>query len=697
MLKSYSMELAGRNLTIETGKMAGLANASVLVKYGDTCVLVNATASKTPREGIDFFPLSVDYEERLYSVGRIPGSFNRREGKPADKAILVGRAIDRPIRPLFPKDLRNDVCIDAIVLSVDPDCSPEVAAQIGTSAALSISDIPFNGPTAAVSVGYVNDEIVINPTLEQREHNRLNLTVAGTKTKVSMIEAGADQIPDDLMLEAIKRGHSEIIKICEFIEGIQKEIGKPKFEYVSADVDHDFFEEIKTNFEAKMREAVCVVDKTQRDDNVTKLNEEVLAYCQEKYGEEFDEKEMKLADVLYKLEKTVVRHMALEEHKRVDGRELDEIRPLAAEVDILPRTHGSALFSRGLTQVLSICTLGTKQDEQELDGLDEETSKRYMHQYNFPPYSVGEARGVRSPGRREIGHGALAERALAPVIPSEAEFPYTIRVVSEVLSSNGSTSQGSICGSTMALMAAGVPIKAPVAGISTGLVTDENDRSRYVMFTDIQGLEDFFGDMDFKVAGTKAGITAIQVDIKIDGLTYDIIEQAFARTHKAREYILDNVMLKAIPEVRPEISKYAPKIITMEIDPEKIKDVIGSGGKTINKIIAETGVKIDIEDDGRVFIASTDSEGARKAVEMIEAITMELEVGKIYDGKVVRIMNFGAFVEVAPGKEGMVHISKLDKQRVNKVEDVVAVGDPIKVKVIEIDDQGRVNMMRIVE
>jgi polyribonucleotide nucleotidyltransferase len=697
MLKSYSMELAGRPLVIETGKMAALANASVLVKYGDTCVLVNATASKAPREGIDFFPLSVDYEERLYSVGKIPGSFNRREGKPADKAILVGRAIDRPIRPLFPKDLRNDVCIDAIVLSVDPDCSPEVAAQIGTSAALSISDIPFNGPTAAVSVGYVNNELVINPTLEQREHNRLNLTVAGTKTKVSMIEAGADQIPDDLMLEAIKKGHQEIIKICEFIEGIQNEIGKPKFEYVSADVDHDFFEEIKSNFEEKMKKAVCVVDKNERDANVTALTEEVKAYCVEKYGEEFDEAEMKLADVLYKLEKTVVRYMALEEHKRVDGRELDEIRPLSAEVDILPRTHGSAMFSRGLTQVLSICTLGTKQDEQELDGLDEETSKRYMHQYNFPPYSVGEARGVRSPGRREIGHGALAERALVPVIPSEEEFPYTIRVVSEVLSSNGSTSQGSICGSTMALMAAGVPIKAPVAGISTGLVTDENDRNRYVMFTDIQGIEDFFGDMDFKVAGTKNGITAIQVDIKIDGLTYDIIEQAFERTHRAREYILDNIMLKAIPEVRPEISKYAPKIITMSIDPDKIKDVIGSGGKTINKIIAETGVKIDIEDDGRVFIASPDTDAANRALEIIKAITMDLEVGKIYDGKVVRIMNFGAFVEVAPGKEGMVHISKLDKGRVEKVEDVVAIGDPIRVKVIEIDDQGRVNMMRIVD
>ena len=697
MVKSYSMELAGRTLSIETGKMAALANGSVLVKYGDTVVIVNVTASKSPREGIDFFPLSVDYQERLYSVGRIPGSFTKREGKPADKAILVGRAIDRPIRPLFPKDLRNDVCVDAMVLCVDPDCSPEVAAQIGTSAALSISDIPFNGPTAAVSVGYVDGQIVINPTLEQRANNRLNLTVAGTKEKVSMIEAGADQIPDDIMLEAIKAGHTEIKRIAEFIENIQKEIGKSKFEYVSADVDHDFFEVISEFAKDKMYVALQAETKDERENNLEALNKEVEEFCKEKYGEDFDSSAMKLGEAMYKLEKKTVRYMALEEHKRVDGRSLDEIRPLAAEVDILPRTHGSGLFSRGLTQVLSICTLGTISDEQELDGLDEETSKRYIHHYNFPPYSVGEARPSRSPGRREIGHGALAERALVPVIPSQEEFPYTIRVVSEVLSSNGSTSQGSICGSTLALMAAGVPIKAPVAGISTGLVTDENDRNRYVMLTDIQGIEDFFGDMDFKVAGTKEGITAIQVDIKIDGLTYEVIAEAFERTRIARMHILDNVLLKAISAPRTEISPYAPKIITMSINPEKIKDVIGSGGKTINKIIAETGVKIDIEDDGSVFIASNDSEGANKAVEMIKNITMELEKGNIYEGKVVRIMNFGAFVEVAPGKEGMIHISKLAKERVEKVEDVVKIGDSVTVKVIEIDDQGRVNMMRIVD
>jgi len=697
MVKSYSMELAGRTLSIETGKMAALANGSVLVKYGDTVVIVNVTASKTPRDGIDFFPLSVDYQERLYSVGRIPGSFTKREGKPADKAILVSRAIDRPIRPLFPKDLRNDVCVDAMVLCVDPDCSPEVAAQIGTSAALSISDIPFNGPTAAVSVGYVDNQIVINPTLEQRAKNRLNLTVAGTKEKVSMIEAGADQIPDDIMLEAIKAGHAEIKKIASFIEEIQKEIGKPKFEYESADVDHDFFEVISEFAKDKMYAALQPAEKPEREEKLETLNKEVEEFCKEKYGEDFDASAMKLGEAMYKLEKKTVRYMALEEHKRVDGRELDEIRPLAAEVDILPRTHGSGMFSRGLTQVLSICTLGTIADEQELDGLDEETSKRYIHHYNFPPYSVGEARPSRSPGRREIGHGALAERALVPVIPSQEEFPYTIRVVSEVLSSNGSTSQGSICGSTLALMAAGVPIKAPVAGISTGLVTDENDRNRYVMLTDIQGIEDFFGDMDFKVAGTKDGITAIQVDIKIDGLTYDIIEQAFERTRVARMHILDNVMLRAIPAPRTEISKYAPKIITMSINPEKIKDVIGSGGKTINKIIAETGVKIDIEDDGSVFIASDNTENANKAVEIIKNITMELEKGQEYEGKVVRIMNFGAFVEVAPGKEGMVHISKLAKERVEKVEDVVKIGDSIRVKVIEIDEQGRVNMMRLVD
>ena len=697
MFKSYSMELAGRTLTLETGKMAGLANGSVLVRYGDTAVIVNVTASKKPREGIDFFPLSVDYEERLYSVGKIPGSFLKREGKPSDKAILVSRAIDRPIRPLFPKDLRNDVCVNAMVLSVDPDCSPEVAAQIGTSAALSISDIPFNGPTAAVSVGYVDGQIVINPTLEQRAKNRLNLTVAGTKEKVSMIEAGADEIPEDLMLEAIIKGHEQIKKIAEFIEEIQKEIGKPKFEYESCAVPDDLFNEIYNFASVKMCDAVKEKDKDTRDNNVAELQNEIEEFLKANHTEEeFETIKPLIGEAVYKLEKKTVRHLILEENERVDGRAIDEIRPLSCEIDLLPRAHGSALFTRGQTQVLSVTTLGTIGDEQELDGLDEEESKRYIHHYNVPPYSVGEARPSRGPGRREIGHGALAERALAPVIPSEAEFPYTIRVVSEVLSSNGSTSQGSICGSTLSLMAAGVPIKEPVAGISTGLVTDDNNRDRYIMLTDIQGIEDFFGDMDFKVAGTKNGITAIQVDIKIDGLTYDIIKEAFERTRVARMYILNEVMLKAISKPRTEISKYAPKIITMEIDPEKIKDVIGSGGKVINKIIADTGVKIDIEDDGKVFIAGQDSEMANRAKEIIEAITMDLEVGKTYVGKVVRIMNFGAFVEIAPGKEGMIHISKLAKERVEKVEDVVKVGDTVAVKVIEIDDQGRVNLMRIV-
>ena len=697
MFKTYSMELAGRTLTVETGKMAGLANGSALIRYGETTVIVNVTASKKPREGIDFFPLSVDYEERLYAVGRIPGSFQKREGKPSDKAILVARAIDRPIRPLFPKDLRNDVCVNAMVLSVDPDCSPEVAAQIGTSVAISISDIPFNGPTAAVSVGYVDGEIVINPTLAQREKNRLNLTVAGTYEKVSMIEAGADEIPEDIMLEAIMAGHREIQKITEFIKGIVAEIGKPKFTYESFDVAPELYDAIAEFAKDKMYDAVQAVDKEDRDAKLEVLQAEIEEYLKEKYGEAYEEIAPKVGDAIYKLEKKTVRHMILEEHKRVDGRALDEIRPLSAEVDVLPRVHGSALFSRGQTQVMSIVTLGTIGDEQELDGLDEETSKRYIHHYNFPPYSVGEARPSRGPGRREIGHGALAERALAPVIPSQDEFPYTIRVVSEILSSNGSTSQGSICGSTMALMAAGVPIKEPVAGISTGLVTDETDRNRYIMLTDIQGLEDFFGDMDFKVAGTKNGITAIQVDIKIDGLTREIIKEAFERTRVARMYILNEVMLKAIPEPRKELSKYAPKIISMKIDVDKIKDVIGSGGKTINKIISDTGVKIDIEEDGSVFIAGTDSEAAEKAKSIIDAITMDLEVGNIYIGKVTRIMNFGAFVEIAPGKEGMIHISKLAKERVENVEDVVSIGDEVKVKVIEIDNQGRVNLMRIVD
>jgi polyribonucleotide nucleotidyltransferase len=697
MFKSYSMELAGRNLTIETGKMAGLANGSALVKYGETVVIVNVTASKEAREGIDFFPLSVDYEERLYSVGRIPGSFMKREGKPSEKAILTSRAIDRPLRPLFPKDFRNDVCISAMVLCVDQDNSPEIAAMIGASAALSISDIPFNGPTAAVSVGYVDGEIVINPTSEQRAKNRLNLTVAGTKEKVAMIEAGADEIPEDIMLKAIMTGHKEIQKVVEFIEKIQKEIGKPKFSYVSYEVEHDLYEEIYNFAKDKIYNALQSPDKDTREGNVEKVKTEIEEYFTEKYGEEAINKKAAIGEALYKLQKKTVRHMILEEQKRVDGRGIDEIRPLSAEIDILPRTHGSALFSRGQTQVLSVVTLGAVGDEQELDGLDEEETKRYMHHYNFPSYSVGEAKPSKGPGRREIGHGALAERALAPVIPSQEVFPYTIRVVSEVLSSNGSTSQGSICGSTLSLMAAGVPIKEPVAGISTGLVTDEKDPNRFVMITDIQGIEDFFGDMDFKVAGTKNGITAIQVDIKIDGLTEEIIRQAFERTRNARMYILNEVMLKTIAEPRKEISKYAPKIITTTINPDKIKDVIGSGGKTINKIISETGVKIDIEDDGRVFIAAPNPESAEKALSIIESITMELEVGKTYTGKVVRIMNFGAFVEVAPGKEGMIHISKLAKERVEKVEDVVKEGDSVSVKVIEIDSQGRVNLMRVVE
>ena len=695
MFKSYSMELAGRTLTIETGKMAGLANGSVLVKYGDTNVLVNVTASKEPKEGIDFFPLSVDYEERLYAVGKIPGSFQKREGKPTDKAILTARAIDRPIRPLFPKDFRNDVCVSALVLSVDQDCSPEVCAMIGSSAALSISDIPFGGPTAAVAVGYVDDKIVINPTEAQRAKSRLTLTVAGTSEKIAMIEAGADEIPDATMLEAIKTAHIDIKRICEFILNIKNEIGKEKFEYKSFEVDHEVYEEIEKEFEERMYKDVQEVDKTVRDSNMDKLQEDVIAYYTEKYGAEIaEERKTDIADSLYKLEKKCVRKMILEEHKRPDGRKIDEIRPLSCEVGVLPRVHGSALFTRGQTQVLSVATLGMTSEEQILDGLDTEESKRYIHHYNFPAYSVGEARASRGPGRREIGHGALAERALEPVIPSEEEFPYTIRVVSEVLSSNGSTSQASICGSTLALMDAGVPIKKPVAGISTGLVTDANDENRYVMLTDIQGLEDFFGDMDFKVGGTKDGITAIQVDIKVDGLTYNIIEEAFARTKKAREYILDEIMLKQIDKPRANLSEYAPKIINMKINPDKIRDVIGSGGKVINKIIEETGVKIDIEDDGRIFIYSSSQENAQKAVNIIDSITREIEVGLICTGKVTRIATFGAFIDLGGGKEGLLHISKIAKERINKVEDVLKVGDEVTVKVYEIDDQGRINLTR---
>ena len=693
MFKCYETELAGRKLTIETGKIAELANGSVMVRYGDTVVMVNVTASKEPREGIDFFPLSVDYEEKLYAVGKIPGSFTKREGKPADKAILTSRAIDRPIRPLFPKDFRNDVCVVATVLSVEQDNSPEVCAMIGTAAALAISDIPFGGPTAAVNVGYVDDKIVINPTTEQREHSRLRLTVAGTQEKITMIEAGADEIPNSTMLQAIKDAHVEIKKLCDFISNIQAEIGKPKFEYQSFATDKDVYEEIKSNFKERMYKDVQEVDKTVRDTNIEKITEDITNYFIEKYGEEsVEEKKADIANSVHDLEKECVREMILEEHKRPDGRKIDEIRPLSCEVGVLPRVHGSAIFTRGQTQVMSIVTLGMKSEEQLLDGLDEETGKRYMHQYNFPSYSVGEARPSRGPGRREIGHGALAEKALVPVIPSEEEFPYAIRVVSEVLSSNGSTSQASICGSTLALMDAGVPIKKPVAGISTGLVTDKNDPNRYVMLTDIQGIEDFFGDMDFKVGGTKDGITAIQVDIKIDGLTYDIIEQAFERTEKARMYILNDIMLPQIAEPRAEISKYAPKIITTKISVDKIKDVIGTGGKVINKIIAETNVKIDIEEDGSVCVYSNDSKNAETAMKMIKDIAREIEAGEIYDGVVTKIMPFGAFVDLGGGKEGLLHISKISSKRVEKVEDVLAIGDEIRVKVSEIDSQGRVNL-----
>ena len=695
MFKTYSMELAGRTLTIENGKMAGLANGSVLVRYGDTAVLVNVTASKEPKEGIDFFPLSVEYEERLYAVGKIPGSFQKKEGKPTEKAILTSRAIDRPMRPLFPKDFRNDVVIDCLVLSVDQDNSPEVCAMIGAAAATAISDIPFNGPTASVNVGYVDGQIIINPNTEQRANSRLNLTVAGTMEKITMIEAGANEIPDDTMLEAIKAGHVEIKKVCEFISQIASEIGKPKFEYKHFVVDEEVYSEIEENFKDKMKEAVQAVDKEVRDTNIENLTAEIEAFFTEKHGEEaLEEKKQDIADSIYKLEKKCVREMIFVEHKRVDGRALDEIRPLSCEVGLLNRVHGSALFTRGQTQVLSVATLGMKSEEQILDGLDEEESKRYMHHYNFPGYSVGEAKTSRGPGRREIGHGALAEKALVPVLPSEEEFPYSIRVVSEVLSSNGSTSQASICGSTLALMDAGVPIKKPVAGISTGLVTDSENPDNYVMLTDIQGIEDFFGDMDFKVGGTKDGITAIQVDIKIDGLSYDIIRDAFERTRIARNYILDEIMLKELPAPRDHMSPYAPKIINITINPEKIRDVIGTGGKVINKIIAETGVKMDIEDDGRVFIYSSDSEGAQKALKMVEEITREVEVGGVYDGTVTRIMQFGAFVDVGGGKEGLLHISKIAKERIAKVEDVLHVGDKVTVKVYEIDDQGRINLTR---
>ena len=685
----FSTTLAGRKLTVETGKIAQLANGSCLVRYGDTAILATATASASPREGIDFLPLSVDFEERLYAVGKIPGSFLKREGKPSEKAILTSRVIDRPIRPLFPKDLRNDVTLNLLVLSVDPDCSPEVTGLIGASLALSISDIPWNGPVSSVFVGMVDDEIIINPTAEQRAKSTLELTVASSAKKVVMIEAGGKEIPDDTMFDAIMKAHEVNTEIVKFIEHVQAEVGKKKFDYPSCDVDHDLYDKIADFAIEKIRYALDTPDKNIREDRLNAVYAEVDAFVTEQYPGE--DRKAEMGECLYKLQKFVVRRWLLDDGKRVDGRTLDEIRPLAAEVGLFNRTHGSAMFTRGQTQVVTVATLGLVGEQQLLDGIDEEEYKRYMHHYNMPSYSVGETKPSRGPGRREIGHGALAERALVPVIPTVEDFPYSIRLVSEVVSSNGSTSQGSICASTLALMDAGVPITAPVAGISCGLITEGD---RWMTMIDIQGLEDFFGDMDFKVAGTKKGITAIQMDLKIDGLTPEIIKAAFAQTHKGRDYILDEVMLKAIDKPRAEFSEYAPKMITIKIDPEKIGDVIGKSGKVIQAITAETGAKIDIEDDGTVFIAAIDKNAGLKAKSLVEAIAFDPEPGTVFTGKVTRIMSFGAFVEIAPGKEGLVHISKLDSKRVEKVEDVVNVGDEIKVKVLELDDKGRLNLSR---
>ncbi|MGN0587632.1 MAG: polyribonucleotide nucleotidyltransferase [Oscillospiraceae bacterium] len=678
---------AGRELTVETGKTCELSNGSCWVRYGETVVMANVTASPKPREGVDFFPLSVDYEERLYSVGRIPGSFMKREGKPSEKSILTSRVVDRPIRPLFPKDMRNDVSVVMTVLAVDPDCSPEICGMIATSIAISISDIPWNGPIGGISVGLVDGEIVLNPNLEQRGKSDLNLTVAGTKDKVVMIEAGANEVDDDTMLDAILKGHEEIKKMVAFISDIQQQIGKKKFEFESMEVDHDMFDAIEEMAAEDVKFALDTNDKNVREERLNPIKDAIHA----KFDEIYPEKIAMIDECIYKLQKKIVRNW-LYEGKRVDGRGIDEIRPLAAEVGVLPRVHGSGLFTRGQTQVLTVATLGPVSDAQRIDGLDEEDTKRYMHHYNFPSYSVGETKPSRGPGRREIGHGALAERALEPVIPSVEEFPYALRLVSEVLSSNGSTSQGSICGSTLALMDAGVPIKAPVAGISCGLIT--RDDGSFMTMVDIQGLEDFFGDMDFKVGGTHKGITAIQVDIKIDGLTPEIIKEAFAKTHKARDYILDEIMLKAIPAPRPTVGKYAPKMLQTKVPVDKIREVIGQGGKVIQKISADCNVKIDINDDGNVFISGVDLENAQKALQIVNTIANDPEIGAIYKGKVVRIMNFGAFVEIAPGKDGLVHISKLDKQRVEKVEDVVSIGDEIVVKVMEIDNQGRINLSR---
>lgn len=684
--KVFSYTYAGRPLTVEIGKVAGLANGSCLIRYGETTVLACATASAKPRDGIDFLPLSVDYDEKMYSVGKIPGGFLRREGRPSEKAILTSRVIDRPIRPLFPKDLRNDVALTLTVMSVDQDCSPEITAMIGASIALSISDIPWNGPIGGAFVGLVDGEIVINPTADQRKKSTLELTVAASEKKVVMIEAGAKEVPDDTMFDAIMKAHEEIKELLVFINGIIAEVGKPKFDYPSCELDHDMFDKIFDFCEKDVMEALDTDDKNVRDAKMQPIIDKI----EETFSEEYPDLAVVLPELIYKIQKKIVRRWLLVEKKRVDGRKMDEIRPLAAEVALLPRVHGSGLFTRGQTQVMTIATIGALSDSQLLEGLDDETEKRYMHHYNMPGYSTGEAKALRSPGRREIGHGALAERALVPVLPSVDEFPYAIRLVSEVVSSNGSTSQASICGSTLALMDAGVPIKAPVAGISCGLITAED--GSFDTMLDIQGLEDFYGDMDFKVAGTHKGITAIQMDLKIDGLTPEIIKKAFEQTHKGRDYIIDDIILKAIPAPRPEVSKYAPKLIQMNINPDKIRDVIGSGGKIIQKITADTGAKIDINDDGSVYILAVNREAAQEAKNIIDAIVFEPVEGCCYTGTVTRIIPIGAFVEIAPGKEGLVHISKLANNRVEKVEDVVDIGDVVTVKFLGTDEKGRLNL-----
>ena len=686
MEKTFQTSIGGRTLEVQVGKVAQLTNGAAWVRYGDTVVLVTAAASQEPREGIDFFPLSVDYEERLYSVGKIPGGFIKREGKPTENAILTARLIDRPIRPLFPKGYRNDVQVIATVLSVDQDCTPDVVAMLGSSIALSISDIPFDGPTASVIVGLVDGKFVINPTAAEREKSEMHLVVSGTKDAIMMVEAGANQIPEAIILEGILFAHEEIKNIVAFIEEIVEEVGKPKQEVQLFEVDETIESEVREFASEKMLHAIKTEDKTERNDNMEKVKAETIEYFSEKYPDNIKDVE----ETLYQITKELVRSMILDEGIRPDNRALDEIRPISCEVSVLPKTHGTGLFTRGQTQVLTVATLGAIGDAQVLDGLGEEESKRYMHHYNFPPFSVGEVRFLRGPGRREVGHGALAERALEPVIPPESEFPYTIRLVSEVLSSNGSTSQASVCGSTLALLDAGVPIEAPVAGIAMGLIKEEE---RVAILSDIQGIEDFLGDMDFKVAGTSKGITAIQMDIKIHGIGKDILQSALEQAREGRLYILEK-MNAVISKPRPEISPYAPRIITMHVAPDKIREIIGPGGKTINKIIDETDVKIDIEDDGTVFITASNVEAGNKAVKMINAIVKEPEVGEVYMGKVIKILNFGAFLEILPGKEGLLHISQISKEKIPRVEDVLKVGDEVLVKVVEIDKQGRINLSR---